>query len=274
MTHTSWNPELLKLRAWNTVFTNLDLSNLENCADWPGVRDYQTLFDRANVTNFTGQRLRLRAQTDPESGYETQVFDSAVLPTRIANWHDCFNALMWLAMPRLKAVMNYLQCIENREGLERTALQNMLTLLDENGLIILTSDRSLVETINHFEWHRLFWQQRQETAENIKCYVIGHALHEKGIEPYIGMTGHALLVLVDAAFLQLELGKQMGILDQSIATLLLQRFWTSTKDLQPFPMLGMPGWDQRNEREVFYLDETYFRAGYRLPPIANLTVRN
>ena len=33
------------------------------------------------------------------------------------------------------------------------------------------------------------------------------------------------------------------------------------KDLSPFPLLGLPGWDKNNELESFYDNVRYFRPG-------------
>ena len=35
------------------------------------------------------------------------------------------------------------------------------------------------------------------------------------------------------------------------------------KDLQPFPILGMPGWDPANGEEAYYDNTDYFRSGRR-----------
>jgi len=44
--------------------------------------------------------------------YETHVFETGEVQTRPDNWHDLFNALVWLAFPRTKAVLNRHHCEE------------------------------------------------------------------------------------------------------------------------------------------------------------------
>ena len=86
--------------------------------------------------------------------------------------------------------------------------------------------------------------------------MFGHSLHEKSLSPYIGMTGHAILLLVDCAYFQLSQKAQLNFLDNTLSS---QRKFESPKDLSPFPLLGMPGWHPENADESFYLNQHYFR---------------
>ena len=38
--------------------------------------------------------------------YEVRIFETGEVQTRPDNWHDLFNALVWLAFPKTKAVLN------------------------------------------------------------------------------------------------------------------------------------------------------------------------
>ena len=37
--------------------------------------------------------------------------------------------------------------------------------------------------------------------------------------------------------------------------------YVKPRDLHPFPLLGLPGWDKNNERESYYDNSDYFRPG-------------
>ena len=40
--------------------------------------------------------------------YEQRIFEQGLVPTRPANWHDFFNALIFLLFPQTKKEMNRL----------------------------------------------------------------------------------------------------------------------------------------------------------------------
>ena len=50
--------------------------------------------------------------------YEVRIFETGEVQTRPDNWHDLFNALVWLAFPRTKAVLNRSRSEERRVGKE------------------------------------------------------------------------------------------------------------------------------------------------------------
>src|SRR6478736_4963870 len=43
---------------------------------------------------------------EPAARYEVRIFETGEVQTRPGNWHDLFNALVWLAFPRTKAILN------------------------------------------------------------------------------------------------------------------------------------------------------------------------
>jgi hypothetical protein len=53
-----------------------------------------------------GAPLRFVAPRDDGEGYEERAWRCGEVVTRADNRHDLFNALIWLAFPRSKAVMN------------------------------------------------------------------------------------------------------------------------------------------------------------------------
>src|SRR5262245_60694366 len=68
------------------------------------------------------------------STYEVRIFDSGEVQTRPGNWHDLFNALVWLAFPETKAVLNRHhrdEIIARRSEPQRGTARDVLTLFDE-----------------------------------------------------------------------------------------------------------------------------------------------
>ena len=146
----------------------------------------------------------------------------------------------------------------------RSAIENTITLFDECGLIITSSDPSLLDLIRDFKWKELFWHRRDELTEELRCVVIGHALYEKALNPYIGMTGHAVLVDVDDTFNALDNPTQINFLDTHVCNLFRSnKEYIATAMLTPFPLLGLPGWINSNDNEEFYNNSHYFRSRRR-----------
>lgn len=105
-------------------------------------------------------------------GYEIDVFETGRVQTRADNWHDLFNALVWLAFPRAKARINALHAAAiPREGGRRGPLRDLLTLIDEGGAV-RTPTRTLV---------------------------FGHATMEQALRPWPGIACKVLPVDGDDA---------------------------------------------------------------------------
>jgi hypothetical protein len=127
-------------------------------------------------------------------------------------------------------------------------------------VIVVASDASLLAAVREFRWKELFWERRDELAGRLRCVVFGHAVYEKALAPYVGLTGHAVLLPASEATLALEPPQLARELDGALA----ERVATDAFDagtLAPFPLLGMPGWWPDNASAAFYANERYFRAG-------------
>lgn len=243
---------------------------------WPTRDDYNALLTTHAIQNANGQGIRCVAQgtrpTQPEQRYEARIFLSGELQTRTANWHDFFNVLVWLAFPRTKARLNALHySLAQAQPLKtnRTRAQDVLTLFDEGGIVVASRNAALLELVRQFRWKELFWQQRAAVLRDLRFYLFGHALYEKALAPYPGLTAKGVLLEVDDAFLAQPLTAQIATIDSRIAhdfadAAALQ----STRMLAPVPLLGYPGWDARNATADYYDNSAYFRSGYtRLPRV-------
>jgi Protein of unknown function (DUF3025) len=97
---------------------------------------------------------------------------------------------------------------------------------------------------------------------SMKFFLFGHAIYEKALHPFTGVTGRAVIFSVDADFFAGALEQRLQMLDEKLADYLSnpQQF-NRTAELAPVPVLGVPGWNAENERESYYENEAYFRAG-------------
>jgi hypothetical protein len=256
---------------WNSTFAEdrLPLLLLREAAarisgeDWPDLVALQRLLDDAGVRVASGLPLRL-VPAGGKASYERRVFESAELECRERNWHDLFNVLAWLAFPLSKAALNarHHAAWKTDAGAGRGAVRDALTLFDESGLVVLSARQDLLQLIRDFRWRPLFWERRDAVISDMHFLPFGHALYEKMLSPYRGMTGHALLLKVDVETLALPMTELLSRVDGKLAELLADpQALQTTRQLAPLPVLGVPGWCSDNVRADYYDDTGYFRAG-------------
>lgn len=258
---------------WNPAFVErmpllLPLSGFAsrlNGVDWPAHAVLQQLLEDADVRVASGQPLRL-VPSGGKRPYEIRVYENAELEVRECNWHDFFNVLVWLMFPRAKAALNarHYAAWSDDSGDGRGAVRDALTLFDESGMVVLSAQPALLQLIRNFEWKSLFWEQRAALVAGMRFLPFGHALCEKALSPYRGMTGHALLLDVDAEWLTLETPQLMPRVDRMLEALVADpQSMQTTRRLSPVPVLGVPGWCRDNEHADYYDDTRYFRPGRR-----------
>lgn len=237
--------------------------SLENLDRWPTLAELNALLP-PSIRTAGGAAIRFVPQAGRprcmEEQYEARIHTGGEVQTRTENWHDLFNALVWLAFPRAKAAINARHfsalCSENAGN--RCKVRDALTLFDESGVIVACADDDLAGLLRGFQWRQLFWEQRQPVRERMKFALFGHSLYEKALRPYLGFTGKGLLIRVEAGFFSLPLEVQRQILDERLVTELGAPAFSS-RSLTPVPLLGVPGWWKDNERESFYENTGYFR---------------
>jgi len=195
--------------------------------------------------------------------YEVRIFETGEVQTRPDNWHDLFNALVWLAFPKTKAVLNrhhYEQIRARSAETQRGTARDVLTLFDEGGVVVATPDATLSALLKDFKWKELFWVRRADVRRDMRFHVFGHAIFEKALEPYKGVTAKALIVGVAPGLLDQSTERQLEELDTRAARYFSgTQALASTRSLSPLPVLGVPGWEPANEREGYYDDESQFR---------------
>jgi Protein of unknown function (DUF3025) len=179
--------------------------------------------------------------------YEIKVYETGRVETRPDNLHDFFNALAWLAFPRTKARINAMHAAEiPREGGRRGRLRDLLTIFDEGGAIVQCDDASLLALLRDFRWKELFWVNRDRVRAAMRILVIGHAVLEKAMEPWPGVTCKALVVPTH------------GDPDAHALAWLARLAPDATpRTLSPLPVFGFPDWLPQDA--AFYDDERYFR---------------
>ncbi|GAA4402223.1 hypothetical protein GCM10023089_04960 [Quisquiliibacterium transsilvanicum] len=238
---------------------------------WPACVEHLNALSQARgLRNGSGRPLRFGApDAAGAQAYEAHIWATGEVPTRICaegGWHDLFNALVWLAFPRIKSRLNALQAARiaaDGVGARRGALRDAATLFDENGLLLFTDDAALADDLRAFDWQALFADGRQRFIERARVVVFGHALLDKLRAPYKAVCGHAWVMPRPAA----GAGAGPGAAgapdaDEAVAAALGADALRSAA-FSPVPVLGIPGWWPGNEAAGFYDDAAVFRPGRR-----------
>jgi hypothetical protein len=236
-------------------------------ARWP---DHEALSAAASqVKTSRGAVVRFvppRPHTDREKrSYELHIAATGEVETRHDNWHDLFNALVWITYPKAKAAINAQHAVilserGEPEALRRGPERDALTVFDEGGVIVASSSPAMTRLIVDFEWKELFWHRRDELLATTRFLAFGHALYEKALDPFIGMVAKTVFVPVDARFASLPVEGQVAIADDSLARHFADRAnFAKAKLMAPMPVLGIPGWHASTADESFYDDPLHFR---------------
>jgi hypothetical protein len=227
---------------------------------WPGI-------DALNAARPAAMRERFVAQTpvllDDGLHYEQRIAERAEIATREANWHDLFNALVWLRYPGIKRALNQQQVIEiGRMGAkERSRPQYAMTHFDEAGVIVMLRDHDLLARWDAHDWYGLFWEERDAWRDGrIVLDVFGHALLEHALTPGKLLVGKALVFLAndtkDSAVSACAEGIRGG------------RLLRDPLELRPLPLSGIAGWHPGNDDEAFHASAACYqprRAGRQYP---------
>ncbi|NOT98905.1 MAG: DUF3025 domain-containing protein [Sideroxydans sp.] len=261
------SPMFAPLHPILSVLEDDQFPSLQICNDL--LAEYQP-----NITVQQGWQLSFVPQVLGKQGFESQYEPRCYLKGEVQmrenNWHDLLNALVWLTFPKTKAAINarhyhaLTNATKQATSSQRGAVRDTNTLLDESGVIVVCADAELATLLQNFQWQELFWQRREQVKSSMGFYIFGHGLYEKALQPYIGMTGQGVVLSVEQAFFNWPLAQQLAHLDTLLADrLALPEYGSTTRELSPVPLLGVPGWAADNECEAYYENTHYFRPGRR-----------
>lgn len=208
--------------------------------------------------------------------YEQFIGTTGNIPTR-DNLHDLFNGSIWLTFPKTKAVLNYYHMLEiEKQGISerRGRVRDTITVFDENGAVLVTSDASIGEALVNFDWQaslvtpRAKWDNPTQPNNNAQAavYIFGHALLEQLVHPRKPLCAHSIVIHVAQEFFTRPLAERMNCLDSKVAEYmdtLLSNDDVKPRQLAPLPILGVPHFWAENKAADFYEDSYVFRSGRR-----------
>jgi len=268
-----WISEIYK---YSGIFKDLQLViGKSSLTQWP---DCEQLMDflEEELCSLSGKPISMVAQDKnlpfPHLSYEERIYQTGMVSTRENNWHDFFNAMIWVLFPQTKKLLNWLhiQELEHQKDSHRTQSRDAITHLDESGIIIVSSSSDLLDALKKHLWLEVFYQQQelwkdynpseQNSSQQIGAYIFGHGIYEKALNPFIGFTGKMYAMKVEQQFFSQNKLQQYVQLDQLLAKdIKNKKALKNNCHLSPLPVLGIPGWSELNKQKDFYLNENYFR---------------
>jgi len=251
------SPLFYPLRRW--------LDQLPPGADGrPDTAAVTALAERFPISGPHGRRIRFLPPQADGLAYECRIRDSGEVETRPGNWHDFFNALVWLTFPQAKRILSgrHAQAM-GPAGEVRGATRDALTHFDECGIVVLSSQPELLDLLRDFQWKALFAERRTDVLHAMRFVVFGHATYEALLKPFRGLTAKAILHDIDASWLNLPAAAQIAAVDALLAADLASGRYTRPRDFQPLPLLGIPGVTPASVDPAYYDDTWQFRTGRR-----------
>jgi hypothetical protein len=236
-----------------------EFSALIDGPTWPAIDALNALLTDVSDVRFVTQDLALLADG---LHYEERIARQGIVATRPDNWHDLFNALVWLRHGALKRALNTRQMAEialmGRR--QRSRAQCALTHFDEAGMVVTLQDPAMLEAWDRHDWRTLLWTHRDAWLEGrAHVEVFGHALLEHALTPDKLLVGKALVVMgeghAEASALCAHAITEASVLNDP-------------QELRPLPVSCVPGWHPGTVTESFYTMAPCFqplRAGRVYP---------
>ena len=266
-----WNPLFIQTTPlfWPITPAYQQLPTTDNA--WPTHEDYNQFISNSDnsIKNKNNQKISFVAQGAHcdtfEDEYEPRIYCTGEVQTRLNNWHDFFQVMVWKTFPKTKSLLNkihYDAATERHKNKikQRGKLENFVTLFDECGTVVLSSDEKALEMVKDFQWDNFFVKNKAQFGKTIDCTVFGHAMYEKALKPYIGMTSHCLLLHVKPEYFKLTTQEKTDYIDDALSNNISEIENLNTKILTPLPILGVPQWYE-GQSDAFYANQSYFRTG-------------
>lgn len=194
-----WDPSLCEAAGTARWPLGEPLAQLGACPTWPSVARIGEVLAACGVTNVAGTPLRTELQPPKprraapgalrrrDELYDARIDGEGVLPTRARSYHDLFNALVWASFPRTKAAISARQHAIWRRTLPqtfhrlpsaRTREQDALAMLDEGGLVLVTSPEQEAEVASLVADGALDVLEARAREGTLAGVIVGHAVYE------------------------------------------------------------------------------------------------
>lgn len=226
---------------------------------WPGIAALNAAMPQPGK-RFVAQDAALLADG---LHYEARISQGRIA-TRLENWHDLFNAMVWARHPAIKQALNLQQCrhISQMGPSERSRAQQALTQFDETGVIVRVRRADLLDVWDRHDWTTLFHAHAAHwhNGDIAIAAVIGHALMEQMLVPGRLLVGKCVVVQGE---------DDVACVARVAEAIAGGAILAAPAELRPLPLAGIPGWHHAQDAD-FYAQADYFRPlrdGRRYPPV-------
>jgi hypothetical protein len=235
---------------------------LERLPPRPDARAVAELAAQFPIHTENGQPVRFVPPRPDGLVYECRIWDSGEVETRPDNWHDFFNALVWLSFPQTKIAVSaaHMRAMQ-APGAARGTTRDALTHFDECGIGVLSTQPELLDLLRGFRWKELFVERREDVKRCMRFVIFGHATYEQLLKPFRGLTAKAILCDMPEEWLALDARALNATVDGIFSAKLKSGQYARPRDFQPLPLLGIPGVTLDSEDPAYYDDTWQFRPG-------------
>jgi len=232
-------------------------------ASWPSPEQYDELAlsvpcaSDVQLPRFVSER---RHTVREVGGYEQHVAQLRAVPTRPGHWHDFFNMAVWAHFPKLRWALNSLHVDpalgpkDPRNG--RAPAQNLAATFDEAGMLVLGTNRAILEELRELRFKRAFWERREQLLSTTRFWIVGHGMLESLLTPHAGLTARSLQLEVPSLPSFAEDQRASDALRFEVDAQVAARVhgWRNGRTvLDPVPVLAIPGYSE-NGSLGFYED--------------------
>ncbi len=222
----------------------------------PGLDHYNQRAAALGLRTGRDMPLRFVLPDALDMSYERRVFERGEVVTRADNWHDAYNAEVWLEFPQSKATLNrrHIEALATEQPGRRGRVRDRLTQFDECGVVITGLPECLWQALCDHRWREVFVDHRLLLMAQVRFYYFGHATRDALRTPFFGLCGKALWLggeFADASALDEALNRRLTSAD-------LRAPW------QPLPLLGIPGLVPDSDDPAYYDDPRQFRPARRM----------
>lgn len=236
----------ISLNRW-ALLEKLDFAykHFEVFPEWPSIDDYNHIAKivhedqkiAINIHFFVqpelGQRkkraLKKALQESGEtflSSYCKNIVKQGNIPTRLKNWHDFFNVLIWMLYPQAKMALHKAFIKYNEQETSRTSANkrnnscDRLTQFDEGGAILVIEESKLDNFLENW-FQKNSDDQKQSFKDNYvaQTYIFGHGLIETFVAKDMEINGLTIVLAVPESWFHRTHKKKYAHLDQELAKL-------------------------------------------------------
>jgi hypothetical protein len=249
------------------VFEQLHESQHHLCRseNWPEIPALNALWQAP--VNAAGFPFRFVDQDDlqDDAHYEQRIAHTGAIATRTRNWHDLFNAFIWMRYPAVKQALNARQVTDIVQvgPKQRTRGQCALTQFDEAGAVLRLHDATLQTAWDAHDWPYLFrnWTDAERRGA-VQLWLFGHSLFEHALTPAIALVAKALVINSPDTL------DEDGMASRIATGIAAGSLLNDPQELRPIPLTGIPGWHPEHTAADFFTRMPCFRpkrAGRHYP---------